>query len=414
MINRTGPFAICLATLCAFSPAAWAADAAWNLGAERAPTSISSPAAVRVQQVHLNIDALRAAPAELDLPLFGHLLRAHGGFLEQHAPERYTWRGTLDAKGEYQVQISVNEGYASGIVSTADAFYELIPSADGTLLAQIDHSRYPECGGAQEGVEFNAADSMPRPRSDDLPAPVTRDAGDDIAILLMYSAAARDAAGGVAQITAQAQAAADTANLSFANSAMRMRFTVVGIELLPDWVEGVGSASTQLGSFRGNATAQARRNALNADLVSLLVAELPSACGIGYVMRNTNVSFAPNGYQITDRDCAVGNLSWAHEHGHNVGFEHDPANGTSPANASRPWSFGHFVDTGVRYRTVMSYACPAGGCTRRPYFSNPRIIFENAPTGIEQQRDNARTGDAVADTVANFRMVDFSFRNSFE
>lgn len=66
------------------------------------------------------------------------------------------------------------------------------------------------------------------------------------------------------------------------------------------------------------------------------------------------------------------------------------------------------------YRTVMSYQCPAGNCTRQPRFSNPRVTFNGAPTGIEGQRDNARTGDAVADTVASFRMVSFAFRSGFE
>ena len=62
----------------------------------------------------------------------------------------------------------------------------------------------------------------------------------------------------------------------------------------------------------------------------------------------------------------------------------------------------------------MSYQCPAGGCTRRPYFSNPEVSFNGAPTGIAEQRDNARTGDFVADIVANFRVEGFSFRDGFE
>src|SRR5690606_20262494 len=132
------------------------------------------------------------------------------------------------------------------------------------------------------------------------------------------------------------------------------------------WEEGTESASTELSKFRNDAAQQTRRNALAADMVSLLVANLPGACGIGYVMRNVGPSFAGSAVQITDRDCAVGNLSWVHEHGHNMGFEHDPANGTTPANASFPWSFGHYVEGqgSQSFRTVMAYQCPAGGCTR--------------------------------------------------
>lgn len=388
-----------------------AAEPAWLLSAQRGIEQPDSPAAVRAQRIELQVDALRQGSVELELDLFGERVKAQTRSLDLRGEEDFSWNAILDGDAQYQVLLAYRDGHASGLVSARSGFFELIPDAEGTLLAAIDHSRFPPCGGAVPGFGF-APPPVPRVSGD--PVRATRDQGESIDILMMYSPAARDAAGGVAQITAQAQAAADSANLSFTNSAMRMRFNVVGIELLGDWVEGVGNASQQLGNFRASATAQARRNALNADLVSLLVNALPSACGIGYVMRTTNVNFAPNGYQITARSCAVGNLSWAHEHGHNVGFEHDPANGTSPANASRPWSFGHFVDSGIRYRTVMSYECPAGGCTRRPYFSNPGVTFENAPTGIVNQRDNARTGNAVADTVANFRMVDFSFRDSFE
>jgi hypothetical protein len=276
------------------------------------------------------------------------------------------------------------------------------------LLQAIDHSRYPPCGGAV------AAEPGPIPVAAKGSGAMAEDLGDQVRLLVMYSPAAETAAGGAAQIQAQAQAAVDSANLAFQNSQMAMRFVVASIERLDGWVEGNSSANTELANFRANATAQARRDALQADLVSLLVANLPGACGIGYVMRTTNVNFAANGYQITDRDCAVGNLSWAHEHGHNVGFEHDPANGTSPGNASRPWSFGHYVESGTPYRTVMSYQCPQGNCTRVPYFSNPRVSFNGAPTGIDGQRDNARTGNATADIVANFRMSTFSYRNGFE
>jgi hypothetical protein len=99
-----------------------------------------------------------------------------------------------------------------------------------------------------------------------------------------------------------------------------------------------------------------------------------------------------------------------------MGFEHDPANGATPATASRPWSFGHYVDGqgSQSFRTVMSYACPAGGCTRRAYFSNPLVTFNGFATGVADQRDNARTGDEVADVVANFRLALRDFSDGFE
>jgi hypothetical protein len=53
---------------------------------------------------------------------------------------------------------------------------------------------------------------------------------------------------------------------------------------------------------------------------------------------------------------------------------------------------------------------------RRPFFSNPKVTFNGFPTGISDERDNARTGDLVADIVANFRMAQTwqGFANGFE
>lgn len=412
-MRRVGLLAVLFGPALSISHAAAVSEPAqaWRIVEGRAHAAVTSPAAVRAVAIEFNEQAITASTGEMVLSLFEQRQAYRTTIVETRAQGRYTWRGQLKANPDYVAFITVHDGHLAGLVNTPEGAFELRPTADGNLLVQLDQGRFDACGGAVEPGHW-VEPAVSRTTAPDPLAP--EDSGDDIKVLVMYSPAARDAAGGVAQIAAQAQAAVDSANTAFVGSGMRMRFATAGIELLDGWVEGTTSASTELGNFRANATAQERRNALNADLVSLLVAELPGACGIGYVMRTTNVSFAPSGYQLTDRDCAVGNLSWAHEHGHNVGFEHDPANGASPASASRPWSFGHYVESGTAYRTVMSYQCPAGNCTRQPRFSNPRVTFNGAPTGIEGQRDNARTGDAVADTVASFRMVDFAFRSGFE
>ncbi len=390
---------------------------AWRLlpvDARRAPIELPARSAYAVATAPA---LLAAAPATLRLPFPQGEREALTLEIEQHSEDRYTWRGSLDDAGDYPAVLSVSGDAVAGFISAPEGIWELVPStvAGESWLIELDADRLPPCRGpvdpGPQGFPFSAA-GMPGA------AQGLMDSGDQVDVLLMYSPAARDAAGGVSQISAQAQAAVDSANTVFANSGMRMRFRVVGIELLEGWVEGTSSASTELGLFRSNASQQARRNALAADMVSLLVANLPGACGIGYVMRSPGANFASSAVQITDRDCAVGNLSWVHEHGHNMGFEHDPANGTSPTSASYPWSFGHYVEgQGAQsFRTVMAYQCPAGGCTRRPYFSSPRVSFNGFPTGVVDQRDNARSGDLVADIVANFRLEQVwqGFANGFE
>lgn len=393
------------------------APSAWRLlppESRRAPTELPARSAHAVVTSAATL-AKESPSLRLPFPQGEREVLSMG--VELHADDRFTWRGSLDDAGDYPAVLSVSGDSVAGFISAPEGIWELVPSAirGESWLIELDADRLPPCRGPVEpgpmpGESFASAATV---RASGL-----RDSGERVDVLLMYTPAARDAAGGVNQISAQAQAAVDSANTVFANSGMRMRFRAVGIELLEGWVEGSTSASTELSNFRSNAIQQARRNALAADMVSLLVANLPSACGIGYVMRSPGAGFASSAVQITARGCAVGNLSWVHEHGHNMGFEHDPANGTTPANASYPWSFGHYVEgQGAQsFRTVMAYQCPLGGCTRRPYFSNPTVSFNGFPTGVADARDNARSGDLVADIVANFRVEQVwpGFANGFE
>jgi Big-like domain-containing protein/fibronectin type III domain protein/reprolysin-like metallo-peptidase family M12B len=127
-------------------------------------------------------------------------------------------------------------------------------------------------------------------------------------------------------------------------------------------------------------------------------------CGIGWVQRNPGSGFAGYAFQVADRGC-LANSTLAHEHGHNMGMEHNPENssvGSTPSSASYPWSFGHWVSG--QFATIMTYnsICPSY-CPRVLNFSNPDVLYNGFPTGILNQRDNAQTGDSTAPIVAAFR-----------
>jgi peptidyl-Asp metalloendopeptidase len=384
--------------------AADAAPAAWRLGEAIADRS-ASPAAVAVYLVDpLPAADLRSADSlllplpegPLEVTLNAHTDRGEGNF---------TWLGRHVTGDDTTVILTVVSGALSGLVYAREHVYELSSLADGrSVLLLLDQDRFPPCDGGIEPA-WHAHDSHLLESTDAMP--MTGDL--EVDVLVLYTRQARDGAGGTSQIASTAQTAVDASNVAFENSRMVTRFRAVGIELWDVDESSLGTTSSQrLGALRNNAWVRSRRDALGADLVGLLVNDGLGGCGIGYVMRTPGASFESWAYQITARGCAVGNLTYAHEHGHNMGFEHDPANGTSTGNASYPWSFGHFHDSGTsqqRFRTVMSYSnqC-SGGCPRRAYFSSPEVTYMGERTGIDDERDNARSGDLVYDIVRLFRV----------
>lgn len=358
------------------------------------PLGFASPSSPDLYRIAVEPAAL--ADAELSLPLPGRApATARLERIERRAAGDFTWRGFTAP--EERVVLTVKNGYVVGLIYAGGEAYEISTLAGGgQSVARLETGRFPACLGA---LEPELAGGAPPAGAPDPAGSPAGDPATDIDVLVYYTPQARDGAGGVAQIEAIAQGAVDMANTAFFDSEMVAHFDLVGAALSTR--EDSGSMSADLAWLRGDSATAARRDELAADLVSLIV-NGGEACGVGYVMRSVGPAFASSGFQVTARGCAVGNLSFAHEHGHNMGFEHDPANGITPVGASFPYAFGHFVDGS--YRTVMSYAseCTAG-CTRVPHFSNPGISHAGQPTGIADQRDNARVGNATAAVVANFR-----------
>ncbi|HRQ65139.1 MAG TPA: M12 family metallo-peptidase [Xanthomonadaceae bacterium] len=411
---------VCAWLACAALAHPVAADttpAAWRLGDAIADRS-ASPAAVATFHIDvLSAEDLRAADTLL-LPLPEGPLEATLIARTDRGAENFTWLGRHAADDDPTVILTVVSGALSGLVYAHQHVYELTSLADGrSVLLLLDQDRFPPCDG---GIDPARQDLHGHPVETAGATPMTGDL--EVDVLVLYTRQARDGAGGTSQIASTAQAAVDAANVAFLNSRMVTRFRTVGIELWDVDETSLGANSSQrLGALRTSAWVQSRRDALGADLVGLLVNDGQGGCGIGYVMRTPAASFASWAFQVTARNCAVGNLTYAHEHGHNMGFEHDPANGTSPGNASFPWSFGHFHDSGTsqqRFRTVMSYSTPCdGSCPRRAYFSNPEVLYQGERTGIGGERDNARSGDLVYDIVRLFRTrvkQDAIFADDFE
>ena len=359
-------------------------------------TSIAS-----VKESEININLANFTPKDstlLSFPLFDGKTyeavsdKAEG--IEFRGMGDFTWRGKLIGTGEFRgdVILTVKKGFVSGLIYAPNAVYEIVPRKNKQILVQINQSEFPECSGEikPQQVETNYS------QNDQTAALAQVDSGDRIDVLIVYTTAVKNFLGGDAQAQAFAQQAIATTNTVYRNSQIRQRLRLAHAQEMVYTESGTGG--TDLSNVRTNAEVNALRETHKADLVGLVVNTL-DGCGIGYLMNAVGTGFSPYGYTVTARNCAVGNLSLAHEFGHNMGSAHNPENATG---AAFPYSHGHYVN-GV-FRTVMSYTDPCtSGCLRAPYFSNPSILFNGQPTGIANQRDNARSINNTADTVASFR-----------
>jgi PKD repeat protein len=148
------------------------------------------------------------------------------------------------------------------------------------------------------------------------------------------------------------------------------------------------------------------RDTYGADIVSL-INEDGNYCGIAWVMTNVSNGFNTNAFNVTYSSC-LSSHTLSHEIGHNEGCMHDRAN--SSFAGSYPYSYGH-RDTTEGFRTIMSYSCSGGACPRISNFSNPSVLHNGVPTGIDHDvdpnnsADSARSKNNTASTVANWRQA---------
>jgi hypothetical protein len=238
-------------------------------------------------------------------------------------------------------------------------------------------------------------------------ADVGADDASTIDVLVVYSPAARAAAGGAAAMNALVDLAIVETNASYAGSGITQRLRLVYKGEIA-YTES-GDFLTDLNRLTGTADGymddvHALRNTYGADLVSLIV-ESSQFCGIAFLLSPVTSAFAGSAFSVVARTCATGYYSFGHELGHNMGARHDWF--VDPTNNS-PYPYNHgFVATNKTWRTMMAYADDCGGCTRIQRWSNPDLTFAGAATGVAEglfhAADNRKVLNTTAAVVANFR-----------
>ena len=318
--------------------------------------------------------------------------------------------------------LTVEQGVLVGSVTFPDGRYGIEREAEGRYAV------------SRKAVQLFPPEREPRavfaPRvgrdlaAQDLPA----DSGRLIDVMVLWTPAALMTGSDAAGMQAIAQASVDQANLVYLNSGVAQRLRLVHAQQV-NYVErssgcadptggvpGVDAFECALFDLTGTTDGRidgvhALRDTHGADLVSLLISD-PNFCGLAWLPQPPSASTAELGFSVLDASCAVGNHSFVHELGHNMGAHHDPyvlAGGTCPdGREDGAFCFSRgMVNLAQRWRTVMAYRdqCTAAGvsCPRIDFLSNPNLAYAGAPIGDPATSNNAHTLNRTAKSVAAYR-----------
>ncbi len=391
--------------------------------AERMAMQDAAPS-LRHRFVNLHQSTLEAAqPGEsLSLNLFDDVvLQADIRSVEQNGATTL-WVGDIAGVEMGQAFIVANQGQVAIDVSMPEGLYQVRYNGEaGYAIRQIDQAAYPEEATPIE-INLPAAPEQSAGQADESLPGGQADSGSVITVLVGYTPAARDKAGGTTGIQNLINLAVAETNQSYANSGINQRLSLAYVTEVA-YTES-GDMSTDLTRLQNASDGQidqlhSLRNTYHADLVNLII-ESAQYCGIAYHMSTLSSGFESYGFSVVARDCATGYYSFAHELGHNMGARHD----WYVDNNTTPQSYAHgYVNSGAKWRTIMAYndECSVRGinCTRLQYWANPAVLYGDKPMGVSAgsntacalrdknhpacDADDHRTLNDSAYVVANFR-----------
>jgi len=262
-------------------------------------------------------------------------------------------------------------------------------------------------------------------------------------MLIMYTAQAQIDAGGAAGLDALIQQSIDNTNQAFVNSGFPdLSVREAHREQLMGFVPSgttTDDAIADRDRLRLNPQMIAARNVHHADITTVLLRDVrPPAnrelafCGVAYLQSPTcggvgdvaqcgvGVDFEDFAINWVSVECATlpGRNAFPHKLGHLMGAEHQPGSlSQDPADASFVWSFAHFDLSAPQFATMMWIPADGGpGLFQRLNFSNPDILIDSQPSGIEDQRDNIRTFELLTPTMEQYPTPppELIFKDGFE
>jgi peptidyl-Asp metalloendopeptidase len=319
---------------------------------------------------------------------------------ENRSTTSFNWIGHIEGVPRSQVTLVVEDGVMVGNIRAAGSYFQIRYVGAGLhMVQQVNESRFPP-EGEPIPVYLPALQTAPE---FGITAP---DDGSIFDVMVVYTPAARAAAGSPTAMHALINLAVAETNTAYLRSGVIPRVRLVHAEEVAytesgDFLTDLDRLRIPSDGFMDNI--HALRNAHGADLVSLII-EGTSLCGIAYVMLAQSNAFEAFAFSVVARICATGNYTFGHELGHNMGLQHNRAD--APADGVFPFSHG-YVDIPHNFRDIMGTQTSCVTCVRIQNFSNPNVTFNGFPTGVPQgapqSADGAASLNATAFTVANWR-----------
>jgi hypothetical protein len=198
-------------------------------------------------------------------------------------------------------------------------------------------------------------------------------------------------AGPLGEVRQHVQDAVDTLNQVLVNSQVPGMVRLIDVVPAPPSQPYRENDPDVLSDFANDPVVQGLRDALGADLVTLIVPEgmLPQfTSGTAYTARSASSGYSVLAIGWVFKDSTL----LAHELGHNFGLPHNKENATN-GGLYAPRAYGHWgqLPDGRWFQDVMTYGsvCP-GGCTVPAYvYSNPEVTYLGAPMGVVGEREAA-------------------------